>query len=183
MVVPWHQFHHDVTDPESRPGWSPGSGGKGWTSSSSTGSPTEFEFLGGISVDRFEENIRWLAGVIPAGARVIFLNGAEVPLVNPREPGRHLRHRTMNDALDRVVGTLPNASVCDVRTFVLTEDDVTDSIRHYRRARTCGWRKRSGPPMRPISVSSVRVRRPASTDRSAFWWGAEKSSCADCRNA
>lgn len=133
LVVPWHQFHHDVTDPEFRPQLVARFSRDGMDQEFFDWFATEFEFLGGISADRFEENIRWLAGSIPPGARVIFLNGAEVRLVNPKEPGRHLRHRTMNDALDRAVGTLPNASVCDVRTFVLTEDDVTDSIRHYRR--------------------------------------------------
>jgi FkbH-like protein len=133
LVVPWHQFHHDVTDPAFRPQLVARFSRDGMDQEFFDWFATEFEFLGGISAGRFEENIRWLAGSVPPGARLIFLNGAEVPLVNPKEPDRHLRHRTMNEALDRVVGTLPNASVCDVRTFVLTEDDVTDSIRHYRR--------------------------------------------------
>ena len=133
LVVPWHQLHHDVTDPQFRPALAARFGRDGMDEKFLDWFAEEFEFVGGITVDRFEENIRWLAGSLPPGARVIFLNGAEVPLDNPKEPGRHLRHQTMNDALDRAVGALPNASVCDVRAFVLTEDDVTDSIRHYRR--------------------------------------------------
>ena len=39
----------------------------------------------------------------------------------------------MNRALDEVVAGLPNATVCDLRTFVLGEDDLMSDIRHYRR--------------------------------------------------
>jgi hypothetical protein len=74
-----------------------------------------------------------LAGAIPDGARLILLNGAEVPIERPTEPDRHLHHRTMNAALDQVVAELPNASVCDVRAFVLGPDDLMSDIRHYRR--------------------------------------------------
>ena len=54
-------------------------------------------------------------------------------LANPKEPDRHLHHRVMNAALDDVVADLPNARVCDVRTFITAEDDFTDHLRHYRR--------------------------------------------------
>jgi FkbH-like protein len=133
LVVPWYQFDLDVTDPAMWPVLEPRFGREGIDREFLGWFAREFEFLGGISPQRFQENIRWLAGVIPAGARVILLNGAEVPYDNPREPDRYLRHRLMNSALDRVVEGLPNATVCDVRSFVVTEDDLTDSIRHYRR--------------------------------------------------
>jgi len=86
--------------------------------------------LGGISVDRFQENIRWLAGSLPEGARMILLNGAEVPIDNPNEPARHLHHREMNTALDQVVDDLPNASVCDMRVLASSQDDLMSDIRH-----------------------------------------------------
>ncbi len=155
LIVPWHHLHHDVTDPEFRPQLVARFSRDGMDREFFDWFATEFEFLGGISTDRFEENIAWLAGSIPPGARLILLNGAEVPLDNPKEPGRHLRHRTMNDALDRVVGTLPNASVCDVRTFVLTEDDVTDSIRHYRRRSYL----RMAEEIRAANASDLSVER------------------------
>jgi FkbH-like protein len=133
LVVPWHQFTHDVTKPRARELLVARFAREGMDGPFFDWFADEFESVGGISVERFVENISWLAGSVPPGARIIFLNGAEVELDNAREPDRHLRHRTMNQALDRVVSSLPNASVCDVRTFVLTEDDVTDNIRHYQR--------------------------------------------------
>ena len=71
--------------------------------------------------------------MIPPDAELILVNGAEFPLDNPREPDRHLHHKVMNAALDEVVAGLPNARVCDVRTFITREDDFTDHLRHYRR--------------------------------------------------
>jgi FkbH-like protein len=133
LVVPWHQLTVDATDPARRPMLAARFAREGMDDSFFDWFADEFEFVGGITVERFEENIRWLCALVPSGARIIFLNGAEVELDNPREPDRHLRHRTMNEALDRVVASLPRASVCDLRTFVLTEDDVNENIRHYRR--------------------------------------------------
>ena len=71
--------------------------------------------------------------MVPAGADLILVNGAEVPLDNPKEPDRHLHHKVMNAALDEVVAGLPNARVCDVRRFIVHPDDFTDHLRHYRR--------------------------------------------------
>lgn len=153
LTVPWHQFHHDATDPEFRTMLEARFGRDGMGREFFDWFADEFEFLGGITVDRFEENIGWLARSMPEGARLILLNGAEVPLDNPKEPGRHLRHRAMNEALDRVVGPLPNATVCDVRTFVLTEDDVTDNIRHYRRRAYL----RMAEEIRAADTSDLRV--------------------------
>ena len=161
FLVPWHHFHHDATDPELRPALVARFAREGMDQEFFDWFAQEFEFQGGISVDRFEENIGWLAGVIPAEARLIFLNGAEVELDNPKEPGRHLRHRTMNAALDRVVQSLPNATVCDVRTFVLTEDDVTDSIRHYRRRSYL----RMAEEIRAAAATGLRVEPEGPADR------------------
>jgi len=133
LTVPWHQFNHDVTRQNFRRLLAARFGREGMNEEFFDWFADQFEFVGALPVDQFEANIRWLAGRVPAGSQIIFLNGSEVPLDNQREPDRHLRHRTMNDALDRVVAELPNASVCDVRTFVLSTDDVTDNIRHYQR--------------------------------------------------
>lgn len=69
----------------------------------------------------------------PRRTRIVFVNGAEIPFDKPRETDRHLHHRRMNAVLDRVVRDLPNATVCDVRTFLSSRDDFTDNIRHYHR--------------------------------------------------
>lgn len=155
LVVPWYQFDLDVTDPAIWPAIVPRFGREGIGEEFLGWFAEEFEALGGISTDRFEENVRWLAGSIPTGARVILLNGAEVPFDNPKEPGRHLRHRTMNDALDRAVTRLANATVCDVRTFVLTDDDLTNNIRHYRRHAYL----RMAEEIRASGASNLQVQR------------------------
>ena len=114
----------------------------------------EFECLGGITPERFQENIRWLAGAIPEKSHLVLLNGAEFPFENPNEPDRHLRHELMNAALEEVVADLTNASICDVRTFVNGRDDFTYNIRHYRRENYL----RMAEELRALGVTSVEVR-------------------------
>lgn len=133
LLVPWNQFTFDVTDPANRDSLVHRHTRESMDADWFAWFAGEFEYLGGIEPERFQENIAWLAGRIPDHATLILVNGAEFPLDNPKEPDRHLRHREMNEALDRVVADLPNARVCDVRTFLESEDDFTDHIRHYRR--------------------------------------------------
>ncbi len=133
LIAPWYQFDLDVTDPALWSLLAARFGREGMDRDFLVWFAREFDYLGGITPDSFQQNIRWLAGAMPADARLVLLNGAEVVLDNPNEPARHLRHIEMNAALDEVVASLPNATVCDVRTFVLSHNDLSDSIRHYKR--------------------------------------------------
>ena len=133
ILLPWHQFEVDVTDPAVWPALEARFVREGTDRDFLQRFSEEFEFEGVISLDRFEENIRWLAAAVPEGARIVFVNGAEIPFPKPRETDRHLHHRRMNTTLDRVVASLPNATVCDVRTFLSGPEDFTDNIRHYHR--------------------------------------------------
>ncbi len=155
LIAPWYQFDQDVTDPAIWPSLEARFGREGVDREFLTWFAREFEYMGGISASSFQKNVRWLSASIPSGARLVLLNGAEVPIDNPREPGRHLRHKIMNDALDEVVSSLPNATVCDVRTFVLTEDDLTDNIRHYRRQAYL----RMAEEIRAVSTSELMIQR------------------------
>lgn len=92
-----------------------------------------FDFEGPISPERFQQNVRWLSGLLPSDARVILINGAEVPGVSEQEPDRHLHHVLMNRALEEVAHELPGIDICDVRPLASSPEDFTDSIRHYTR--------------------------------------------------
>jgi FkbH-like protein len=155
LIAPWYQFDRDVTDPAIWPFLEARFGREGVDRDFLTWFAQEFEYTGGISASSFQENIRWLSASIPTGARLVLLNGAEVPIDNPREPARHLRHKLMNDALDEITASLPNATVCDVRTFVLSEDDLTDNIRHYRRQAYL----RMAEEIRAGSTSELMIQR------------------------
>ncbi len=87
LIVPWHQFNLDATDPVNWPWLERRFAREGMDRSFFQWFADEFECLGGISVDRFQENIRWLAGSLPEGARMILLNGAEVPDGQPERAG------------------------------------------------------------------------------------------------
>jgi FkbH-like protein len=133
LLVPWYQYPTDVTDPAMRDHLVRRHTRESMDEAWFAWFGEDFERVGEITPERFQENIAWLAGVIPDGADLILVNGAEFPFDNPKEPDRHLRHQVMNAALDDVVADLANARVCDVRTFITAEDDFTDHIRHYRR--------------------------------------------------
>ncbi len=133
LVVPWYQCHLDVTNEALWPWILKRYAREGVDREFLTWFAAEFEPLGGITPERFAHNIRWLSAEVPRQARIIFLNGTEIPLHDPREPDRDLRHKTMNDALDSTVAELENANVCDVRTLVAGADDLAGNLRHYRR--------------------------------------------------
>jgi FkbH-like protein len=133
FVVPYGQFDVDATDPASWEALERRYGGVGVDREFLSWFADHFEFEGPIGDERFQQNIRWLAGCLPAGARLILMNAAEVPLEDPREPQRHLHHARMNALLESVVAELPNAEICDVRPFVTSEADLRDGLRHYTR--------------------------------------------------
>jgi FkbH-like protein len=133
LVVPWYQFHVDVTNEAFWPWILKRFEREGIDREFLTWFAAEFEPLGGITPERFAANIRWLSGAVPRHARIIYLNGAEISMHDPREPDRHLRHKAMNEALDSTVAGLENASVCDVRTLVVDTDDLAGNLRHYQR--------------------------------------------------
>jgi FkbH-like protein len=92
-----------------------------------------FDYEGPLSPERFQENVRWLAELLPSRTRLVLINGAEVAGVSDSEIDRHLHHQRMNRALEDVVAEIPNAVICDVRPFVVDRDDLTDNLRHYTR--------------------------------------------------
>ncbi len=155
LVVPWHQCHVDVTDQAVWPWILRRFEREGVDRRFLSWFSDEFESLGGISPEQFAANIRWLSASIPHSARIVFLNGAEVPLDNPKEPDRHLRHRAMNETLDRTVLDLPNAEVCDVRRLVDGSADLANNLRHYQRQVYL----RMAEEIRGIGSSELRVTR------------------------
>ena len=85
FVLPWHQFEVDVTDPVTWPALETRFAREGTDRAFLEQFARNFEFEGVISDERFEANLRWLAGAVPDGARIVFVNGAEVPFDKPRD--------------------------------------------------------------------------------------------------
>jgi len=133
LLVPWDSLDRNATDRSHWPALLEQYGSVGVSPSFLEWFAAEFEFRGPLDADGFKANVRWLVGAVPVGARVVFLNGAELPLDNPSEPGRSSRHALMNRALEEAVDGLANASICDVRRFVRREQDLRGDLRHYRR--------------------------------------------------
>jgi FkbH-like protein len=61
LIAPWQQFNLDATDPANWPWIERRFGREGVDRAFLQWFADEFEFLGGITVDRFQENVRWLA--------------------------------------------------------------------------------------------------------------------------
>jgi FkbH-like protein len=131
FIVPYGDFAQDITSREHWDSLEARFGSIGFDRPFLEWFADQFEFQGGLDPTNFVDNIRWLAAELPSHAELVLFNGSEVAL--PHDADRHLHHRTMNSALQDVVATIPNATVCDVRLFVTSADDVTDNLRHYRR--------------------------------------------------
>lgn len=131
FVVPYGQYYIDITEPGN---W-PELADAGLSQTFLKWFSHEFEFCGAVTIERFCDNIRWLSNVVPAGRTLLLINGAEVDL-GDAPTDRHsldLHQRRYNQALDQLVGELPNVRICDVREFIRTPDDVTFNTRHYSR--------------------------------------------------
>ncbi len=161
LVAPWCQYSRVVTDPHNWPGLESDFGHGGIDRAFLEWFATEFEYLGYLPVEQFQENLRLLARSIPAHSQLILLNGAEVPVDNPKEPDRHLRHIEMNTALDDVVSSLRNTTVCDMRRLVTSEDDLVGNIRHYRRS--CYLRM--AEEIRAAGAPGLKIRRDSGVRR------------------
>jgi hypothetical protein len=132
FIAPFEQYNRDLTDPARWPDIEAQYGSVGVDRRFLEWFSERFEFLGAPSTDAFQDNVRWLAGMLPA-SQLILLNAPEVDVENEHEQDRHLHHRHLNEALDEVVEELPNVAICDLRQIVTSQDDVTVNIRHYTR--------------------------------------------------
>lgn len=92
-----------------------------------------FEFLGPLSEERFEENLYWLRQNLPKDTVLILLNGSEVELDHDYEAGRYLHHKKMNAIVKNFVRNSNNTHLVDVTKFVTSPNDVIEHIRHYQR--------------------------------------------------
>ncbi len=169
LVVAWHQLDVDATNPASWPSIEKRYGTTAIDDALLARFSQEFDRVGALTTDQFKVNIRWLSERVGPSTRLIFLNGAELPIDSVAEPRRHLRHQQMNEALDQVVAELPNATVCDVRNFVLSEEDLSrNDLRHYRRH----VYKRIAEEIKRTSATSLELRKPkvtTSVRRSVVW--------------
>lgn len=173
LTVAFEKFGIDVTDPRQADRVLHSGGQSGLDRELLEWFAGEFEPMGCCTPSALQDNVRWLASAVPNGTQVVLLNGAEVPVDRADEVDRHLFHRRMNDALDDVVGELPNVSLCDIRKIVVSRDQLTDNIRHYQRqvyleiareiAAVSGLDVRSAPRPRPgqanLNSGAVLARR------------------------
>ncbi|MEZ8544026.1 HAD-IIIC family phosphatase [Vibrio splendidus] len=91
----------------------------------------DFSFIGAISPIDFYENLSALAKKFPE-KKILILTGSEHSLENvkPWESEMDIRHKCMNQAVEKVVNVFDNLEMIDVRKFV-SKSDHTDNLRHY----------------------------------------------------
>jgi len=133
FVVPYGQHDEDITDSVNWPYLESRWCSVGIDRSFLQWFSQHFAYQGGLTAQALQSNIRWLSSNMPVTSRLILINGAEVDVDIDREKNRHLHHRHMNNALDEVVAELPGASICDVREFVTSPEDIAENLRHYTR--------------------------------------------------
>ncbi len=155
LILPWNDMARDATDPTNWDTFERISGHVGVDRPFLEWFSQEFRALGWLSPCDFQDDMAWLADALPPSARLIVINGAEVPVQRPNEPDRHLRHMEMNTALDEVASRVANLTVCDVRPIVTSPEDVGNNLRHYQRR--CYIQM--AEEIRRISGSTVEVKR------------------------
>lgn len=133
FVVPYGQHDEDATDRANWPKLEKRWGNGGVDTPFLEWFAENFHYEGALSAERLQENIRWLAAQLPESSQLVLINGAEVAGASAAEVDREIHHQHMNRALEGVVAEIPNATICDVREFVLSREDLKDNIRHYTR--------------------------------------------------
>ena len=93
----------------------------------------KYEYVGWESEDELQKQLDELQRIIPA-KKFIFLNIAEIPDAPGGGPDTLLHYQKMNSAIENYVKRhSATCSLVDVRKFVRTRHDITDTISHYRR--------------------------------------------------
>ena len=92
-----------------------------------------FEAIGRISNDDFYNNLKFIRDNIGEDTILLIINGCELPHERSDEPDQYLIHKEMNKVVDKFVEDTKNTYLVDVRKFVTTRQDLSDSIRHYAR--------------------------------------------------
>ena len=93
----------------------------------------EFKHIGQLDPNKFTDNLKKIRSLVSSKTPIIFLNGAEEEPLNSKEKAAKERHIIMNKALDEFVDNSENTYLLDVRKVVTKPNQVTDSIRHYKR--------------------------------------------------
>lgn len=89
---------------------------------------------GRISLEQFKENLQYIRDHIDKRKLLILINGCEVPSTNPDEYGREKIHQEYNHVVDEFVNDhRENTKLLDMRKLVLSQDNLADNIRHYKR--------------------------------------------------
>ena len=90
------------------------------------------ENIGQISEDNFYNNLSLLRNKLYNNQRLFIINGAEIKglMVTEDELARHI---LMNKVVDKFIKNHKDTFLIDVRKLALGEDDLVDSIRHYKR--------------------------------------------------
>lgn len=92
-----------------------------------------FKCIGKISEERFEENLRYILDNISCKTVMILLNGSEQNVNHPMEKDRYLIHIKINKILQRFAGNNEKVELIDVSKLISSQEDHTDTIRHYNR--------------------------------------------------
>lgn len=84
-------------------------------------------------MEALAKNMAWLIATLCPRKKLIIMNASEVDFYHSVEKDRWRHHKECNLLLDGFKQISKNLSICDVRKYVKTTEDVTDNIRHYQR--------------------------------------------------
>lgn len=84
-----------------------------------------------ITRDMMRVNIDFIMDKLP-DTHFVFVNAGEVAYRPSKERAAVSRHREMNEALSEFVSSRERCSILDVKPYIKSAEDLTNSIRHYQ---------------------------------------------------
>ena len=121
----------------------------------------EFESLGQMSMEQFEDNLKYIRAQINPKTSIIFINGCEVALEHEIEVERYKKHHEYNTVLDKFIKeNAINTYLLDMRKIVTDREQLNDNIRHYNREIYYKMACELGKMIQAItSVEAVKARK------------------------
>lgn len=85
-----------------------------------------------ISPEDYQNNLEKIYSRLSPKANLIIVTGAEVPIIEGKELGRHETHARINSISEEFARIHQRVHLLDVRKYVNSKDELTNNLRHYK---------------------------------------------------
>jgi len=93
----------------------------------------EYTFIGAIDEKKYYDNLTFIRKRLSQNTVLILLNGSEIAFDHEEEDILYQNHKKMNEVTSRFCKNNKNTYLVDVNKYIKNQDDMLDSIRHYKK--------------------------------------------------